>query len=70
MVFAKGLLRDFNIGDNGQILYADELLSIIYDSENQKKKDFVFMARKKFLPIDTPPEIVFYTMSVYFWRRK
>lgn len=28
VVFAKGLLRDFSISDDGEILYADELLSV------------------------------------------
>lgn len=28
VAFAKGLLRDFSISDDGQILYADELLSV------------------------------------------
>ena len=28
VIFAKGLLRDFSISDDGEILYADELLSV------------------------------------------
>lgn len=47
VVFAKGLLRDFRINDDGQILYADELLSAKLSKEMNNFRSSVECAKAR-----------------------